>query len=125
VAAIPAAYLLPVTATTAPSQEKPDAGPQNCRNGMVEITPSGLQSDVRPMPSMLFAVIYSGEQPGSAAGFAVISRLVWPESEYFRVGGGIPGCSFAVLTAISATAVRFLHSSGSVKGGGGGAVTFE
>jgi hypothetical protein len=97
---------------------------------MVEITPSGLQSYVRPMPSTPFTGIYSREQPESAAGFAVISRLVWPESEYFRVDGGIPGCSFAVLTAISATAVRFctpaetLSLAVLVKGGGGD-VTFE
>ena len=29
------------------------------------------------MPSMPFAVIYSGEQPGSAVSFAVVSPLVW------------------------------------------------
>jgi hypothetical protein len=32
----------------------------------------GSIPDVGPMPSMPFAVTYSGEQPGSAAGFAVI-----------------------------------------------------
>jgi hypothetical protein len=58
------------------------------------------------------------------------SRLVWPESEYFRVGGWIPGCSFAGLTAISATAVRFCTPAETLSlavlvKGGGGAVTFE
>jgi hypothetical protein len=46
-----------------------------------------------------FAVIYSGEQPGSAAGFAVMSPFVWQESKDFRGGGGVPGCSFAVFNS--------------------------
>jgi hypothetical protein len=39
---MPAAYLSPVPATTPPCYEKPDAGLQNCRNGMVEIESPSL-----------------------------------------------------------------------------------
>jgi hypothetical protein len=64
-----------------------------------------------PIPSMPFAVIYSGDQPGSAAviysgdqpgsaaSFAVIPPLVWPGSKDFRGGGDVAGCSFTVFNS--------------------------
>jgi hypothetical protein len=60
--------------------------------------------DLGPMPSMPFAVIYSGEQPGSAVSFAVVSPLAWWK---IRILAGLLAVLSLYLTAISATAVRF------------------
>jgi hypothetical protein len=64
------------------------------------------RSDMGANSAVPFAVVTAKNSQDQRRVFAVISRLGWAESEDFRGVGGVAGCSFAALTAISATAVR-------------------
>jgi hypothetical protein len=60
------------------------------------------------MPSMPFAVIYRGEQPGSAANFAVVFAVSEAEGKDF---GRSRGCSFAVFNSKISNRCSLLHTS--------------
>src|ERR1700736_3946141 len=66
----------------------------------------GSIPDVGPMPSMPFAVTYSGEQPGSAAGFAVIPPYCAWKARISVAAAGFLAVLSLCLKAISASVGR-------------------
>jgi hypothetical protein len=109
---MPAAYLSPVPAATPPSYEKPDAGPQNCRNGMVEIESPSLirRAERATWADALNAVCcyLQAENSQDQRAVLLLCRLSCGKkaSSSAAVAGFLAVLSL-YLTAISATAVRF------------------
>jgi hypothetical protein len=81
---------------------------------MLDIALSGFARAMWADAGSAIRCIYSGEQPGSATGFAVKWWLVRRKNEDFRIVGGAPGCSFAAFNSGISHCISLLHTSGNV-----------